>query len=84
MPRTNLHKFKCPRCGKWICKTDNDSCIEMPCPRCKELLLYDKGAITVITDMSNLKTNDITRENIKEGIKKYQKQIDGELVYKTE
>lgn len=42
-----MDKLKCPRCGKWLCKTENSSTFEIPCPRCNNLVIFDRGVITL-------------------------------------
>lgn len=62
-----LREFRCKFCHRLLAKVDQGSRVEIKCPKCKTLNLYQEDTVIVY----EIPENNVTKKIIEKGIVKY-------------
>ncbi len=46
---SDLQEFRCPLCNRLQAKVTSESIVNVKCPKCKALLVYDRGEIRILS-----------------------------------
>ena len=62
-----LREFRCKFCHRLLAKVDQGSRVEIKCPKCKTMNLYQEDTVIVY----EIPENNVTKKIIEKGIVKY-------------
>lgn len=54
--KISLTQFRCPECGRLLCKVEVGAYVEAKCTRCKAIICFDKDRV-VIRKLRDKKAN---------------------------
>lgn len=63
-----VQEFRCPICSRLLCKLSKDSVVEIKCHKCKAVVKFDYGQVTLTSPpdeerMKHLGVHKIDKEN---------------------
>jgi phage FluMu protein Com len=63
----SLKEFRCKFCHRLLAKVDDGSKVEIKCPKCKTLNLYQENTVIVY----EVPENNVTKKILERGVVKY-------------